>query len=277
MELYIPYDQEFFMNENLKHIIRNTIYRSGFSVSQMEGNTWMFTEAGLRCLTCVHDEEDDDDEYYYSGSFEKSYDVGSFTGLQVGDDFILNIHPGDSSSVTLVGEEAYLEEVEIENDGGLLKIGFDQDLYVSRKKNRGIEVNVQIPNLEEVYFSGVSKGYLNDIKVDNLKMELSGVSVTEGALTVTNNLEIELKGGSKLVLEGNGKYVNAHLSGGSILNSLYFEAEQVIIDADGASSAKVFAGNSLEASSDGSSEIQYRGEPARTQLEEKAGSSISEY
>jgi phage shock protein PspC (stress-responsive transcriptional regulator) len=277
MELYIPYDQEFFMNENLKHIIRNTIYRSGFSVSQMEGNTWMFTEAGLRCLTCVADEEDDDDEYYYSGSFEKSYDVGSFTGLQVGDDFIVNIQQGDSSYVKLVGEEAYVEEVEIENDGGLLKIGFDQDLYVGRKKNRGIEVNVQIPNLEEVHLSGVSKGYLNDIEVDNLKMELSGVSVAEGALTVTDNLEVELKGGSKLVLEGKGNYVNAHLSGGSILNSLYFEAEQVIVDADGASSAKVFAGNSLEASSDGSSEIQYRGEPARTQLEEKAGSSISEY
>jgi phage shock protein PspC (stress-responsive transcriptional regulator) len=277
MELYIPYDQEFFMNENLKHIIRNTIYRSGFSVSQMEGNTWMFTEAGLRCLTCLADEEDDDDEYYYSGSYEKSYDVGSFTGLQVGDDFIVNIQQGDSSYVKLVGEEAYVEEVEIVNDGGLLKIGFDQDLYVGRKKNRGIEVNVQIPNLEEVHLSGVSKGYLNDIEVDNLKMELSGVSVAEGALTVTDNLEVELKGGSKLVLEGKGNYVNAHLSGGSILNSLYFEAEQVIVDADGASSAKVFAGNSLEASSDGSSEIQYRGEPARTQLEEKAGSSISEY
>jgi hypothetical protein len=176
-----------------------------------------------------------------------------------------------------VGEESFIEEVEIENDGGLLKIGFDEDLYIDRKKNRGIEVNVQVANLREVYLSGVSKGYLNDIEVNDLRMELSGVSVAEGAIRVSGNLEIELKGGSKLVLEGDGNYVNAELRGGSILNSLYYEADHVIISADGASSAKVFAGSSLEASSEGSSEIQYRGDPTRTNLDEKAGSTISEY
>ncbi len=277
MELYIPYNQEFFMNENLKHIIRNTIYRSGFSVSQMEGNTWIFTEAGLRCLTCVTDDDDYDDDDYYSGNYQKSFEVGSFSGLQVGDDFIVNIRQGDSSSISLVGEEAFVEEVEIQNEGGLLKIGFDEERYSNKKKNRGIEVNVQIRDLEEVYLSGVSKGYLNDIEVDNLKMELSGVSVTEGAINVTENLELELRGGSKLILEGNGNYIDAQLRGGSILNSLYFEADHVTITADGASSAKVFSGNSLDASSDGSSEIQYRGDPGRTNLSEKAGSSISEY
>lgn len=278
MELYIPYNHEFYMNEDLKHIIRNSIYRSGFRVSQMEGNTWVFTEAGLRCLTCEYEEEEDDDnDYYYSGDFEKSFDIGEFSGLDVGDDFIVNITQADSTSVVLAGEEAFIEEVLVENDGGLLKIGFDEDRYTLKKKNRGIEINIALPNLEEVHFSGVSKAYINDFTGESLKMVLSGVSVTEGGLNGVENLEIELNGGAKLTLEGSGNYLNAHLGGGSVLNSLYYEANNVEIEADGASSAKVYAGSTLNASSGGSSEIQYRGEPASTNLNEETGSSISEY
>jgi len=269
MELYIPYDQEFFMNEDLKYIIRNTIYRSGFSVSQMEGNTWVFTESGLRCLTCEYQDEDEDD-YYYGGDYYESFDVGPFTGLEVGDDFIVNIMQADSFSVNLSGEEVYIQEVSVENDGGFLKIGFDKDKFHLKKKTRGIEVNIELPYLEEVHFSGVSKAYINDFNMDNLKLVLSGVSVTEGDFEVAENLEVEMKGAAKLTIEGKGSYLNAQLSGGSVLNSLYYEADNVEIEAEGASSAKVYAGQTLDASSRGSSEIQYRGGASRT-------SSISEY
>jgi len=276
MELYIPYDQEFFMNEDLKYIIRNTIYRSGFSVSQMEGNTWVFTESGLRCLTCEYQDEDEDD-YYYGGDYYESFDVGPFTGLEVGDDFIVNIMQADSFSVNLSGEEVYIQEVSVENDGGFLKIGFDKDKFHLKKKTRGIEVNIELPYLEEVHFSGVSKAYINDFNMDNLKLVLSGVSVTEGDFEVAENLEVEMKGAAKLTIEGRGSYLNAQLSGGSVLNSLYYEADNVEIEAEGASSAKVYARQTLDASSRGSSEIQYRGGASRTTLDEQTGSSISEY
>ncbi|GJM30508.1 MAG: hypothetical protein DHS20C17_31430 [Cyclobacteriaceae bacterium] len=278
MELYIPYNYKFRMSEDLKHIIRNTIYRSGFSVSQMEDNSWVFTEAGLRCLTCEYEDDgDDDDDYYYSGDFQKTLTTGDFRGLEVGDDFIINITQGDSTSVELSGEETFVEEVEFENDGGLLKIGFDQDRYSLKKKNRGIELNITVPRLEEIYFSGVSKAYLNDFNTQSIKMVLSGVSVTEAGLTGVENLEVEISGGAKLTLEGSGNYFKATLGGGSVLNSLYFEANNVEIDADGASSAKIYAGRTLSANSGGSSEIQYRGEPASTNLNEQTGSSINEY
>ena len=86
-----------------------------------------------------------------------------------------------------------------------------------------------------------------------------------------------MKGGAKLTLEGSGNYLKAQLGGGSVFNSLYYEANNVEIEADGASSAKVYAGSTLTATSSGSSEVQYRGEPASTNLNEQTGSSISEY
>src|SRR5690606_6546955 len=63
MILYIPFDTPFRMNENLKHIIRGTIYQSGHTVEQMEGNEWMFTEQkGLQCITCPADEDESGEE-----------------------------------------------------------------------------------------------------------------------------------------------------------------------------------------------------------------------
>lgn len=51
--LYMPYNKVFYMNENLKEILRNTLSRNGYRVSQMEGNQWMFDDNGkLTCLTC---------------------------------------------------------------------------------------------------------------------------------------------------------------------------------------------------------------------------------
>jgi hypothetical protein len=108
-------------------------------------------------------------------------------------------------------------------------------------------------------------------------MVLSGVSVTEGDFDVAENLEVEMKGAAKLTLEGRGNYLSVQLKGGSVLNSLYYESENVEIIADGASSAKIYSGQTLDASSHGSSSIQYRGDPSRTTLDEQTGSSISEY
>ena len=159
MELYIPYDQKFHMSENLKHIIRNTIYRSGYRVSDMEGNTWSFTKGGsLRCLTCSIDIDDDNEEYYYSNSdYEKEFEVEvPFSGVSVGDDFIVDIRYGEEHKVVLSGEEVYIQDVVVENDGGLLKIGFDEERYRVKRKNRGVEVEIITPNLDEIRVTGES-------------------------------------------------------------------------------------------------------------------------
>ncbi len=53
MDLYIPYNQPFTMSMELAEILQNTLYPYGYEASQIEGNTWMYTEKGLKCLTCT--------------------------------------------------------------------------------------------------------------------------------------------------------------------------------------------------------------------------------
>lgn len=56
--LEIPYDQPFIMERSLLDILRNTIYRNGFTSSDVSyTNVWIFNEDGLICQTCLLEEE----------------------------------------------------------------------------------------------------------------------------------------------------------------------------------------------------------------------------
>ncbi|MDH3711274.1 MAG: PspC domain-containing protein [Cyclobacteriaceae bacterium] len=277
MELYIPYESKFHMTDDLRYIIRNTIYRSGYRPSQMEGNTWMFTESGLRCLTCEMYDDDEDDEYYYSDEYQKEFEVESFNGVAVGDDFIVDIRKGEEYKVVLSGEEIYIQEVDVINDGGLLRIGFDEEKFKIKKKNRGIEVEIVTPELDEVRVSGVCKTYINDFELSGLKLVCTGVSVTELDIQVNESLEIDLQDAAKMTLEGNGKNLQVRMEGAAELDAFYYEAENVEISARGACNAGVYASRSLDASSSGNTEILYKGNPETTTFDEGTGSTITEY
>jgi len=68
IKLYVPYGQQFQMDEELGDILRNTLYPNGYETDQLEGNIWVFTKNGLKCLTCKDEQqnndsnEDEDDE-----------------------------------------------------------------------------------------------------------------------------------------------------------------------------------------------------------------------
>ncbi len=277
MELYIPYESKFHMTDDLRYIIRNTIYRSGYRPSQMEGNTWMFTESGLRCLTCEMYDDDEDDEYYYSDEYQKEFEVESFNGVAVGDDFIVDIRKGEEFKVVLSGEEIYIQEVDVVNDGGLLRIGFDKEKFKIKKKNRGIEVEIVTPELDEIRVSGVCKTYINDFELSGLKLVCTGVSVTELDIQVNESLEVELQDAAKMTLEGTGKNLQVRMEGAAELDAFYYEAENVEISARGACNAGVYASQSLDASSSGNTEILYKGNPETTTFDEGTGSTIAEY
>lgn len=63
MTLYIPYESVFVIDPGLRHILRNTIYQSGYSLRDLENNKWKFEEDGdLKCITCPDEEEDPEEE-----------------------------------------------------------------------------------------------------------------------------------------------------------------------------------------------------------------------
>lgn len=53
LTLQIPYDQAFIMDESLKNVIRNTVYKNGYKIRDLsKSNYFVFNERGLLCMTC---------------------------------------------------------------------------------------------------------------------------------------------------------------------------------------------------------------------------------
>lgn len=56
--LEVPYNRPFIMERSLLEILRNTIYRNGYTSSDVSySNVWIFNEDGLVCQTCIIEEE----------------------------------------------------------------------------------------------------------------------------------------------------------------------------------------------------------------------------
>lgn len=61
LTLYVPYGKPFLMDRDLSYILRKSIlYRSGWSVSDLQDNTFQCTRQGLECVSCKEPENLDE-------------------------------------------------------------------------------------------------------------------------------------------------------------------------------------------------------------------------
>ncbi|CAD5273698.1 MULTISPECIES: PspC domain-containing protein [unclassified Imperialibacter] len=276
--LYIPYNQPFKMDESLARILRNTIYRNGYSTRQMEGNTWVFTDAGLKCTTC---EEDDDYYSYNSGSGKSSfdakpltYDFKGYDEIEAGGIFKFYIKQGDYKDIEITGDDEWLERVKVSQSGGVLKFdirGRNWDWRDNWESSDKIYVYISTPDLESIDLSGASEAYIDGFQANKLNINLSGFAQVDMDIDASK-LDIEMDGGSKLTLRGNVNELKADVEGAASLDAFGSEARYVEVKAQGAARAKVNAMVDLKAEASGASTIVYQGEASTDIRRSGAGS-----
>lgn len=146
----------------------------------------------------------------------------------------------------VVGNE---NRIEIETDENL--IGFIKTkvrgsrLIIENKKSlaptEGIIIKITAESLEEIETSGASTIYANMIDSDIFRLDFSGAG--------------------SIYLEGDCSTFLVDMSGAGSLNAKKLIANEVQVNLSGASSAKVFASESLEAEVSGVGTINYYGDP----------------
>src|SRR5690606_6298371 len=148
MILYIPRNTPFQMRENLKHIIRGTIYHSGHTVEQMEGNDWMFTEAdGLRCITCPVDEgrEETIDEPVSVDGFTNFEDLEDYNSIDIDGHYDIVVRKGRKYSIALSGNKRIIESTEVRKNGNTLTIGQEGSKISGKKLDPKIDIVITMP------------------------------------------------------------------------------------------------------------------------------------
>lgn len=261
MTLYIPYNQPFQMSENLHHIIYNTIYRSGYRVWDMPDNTWIYTEDGLKCITCDQQKDNDDDENVVSlDGAGKNFNYTNFSDLDISSAFVVNISNSNEYNVVVSGEDRYLDMLNIYQDGDKLYIDYDKyDMSDFIKSRDAIKVNITMPELDDVDLTGAVKLYVNGFKQRNMSFTLTGASFVKAHDIVVDNLTIDLTGASEMQIQGAADELTADITGASHLNAYDFEVKRARVEAHGASSARIFATETLDIEETLASSVKYKG------------------
>jgi hypothetical protein len=193
----------------------------------------------------------------------KKFKVANFNSIELGSAFEVHVHKGNVYAVSVTGREKDIDELEVSSSSGKLEIGYEAGWKWTWNNNRSkLVVNITLPRLNSGDFSGASKvdlqGFTNE---EEMTLIFSGASkgVIEGLHS--DKLKLELSGASDCKISGHTDYLKVEASGASHLKALDFFARNVDVDASGASSAQVHVQKSLKVDASGASHVKYKGSP----------------
>ncbi len=193
----------------------------------------------------------------------KKFKVANFNSIELGSAFEVHVHKGNVYAVSVTGREKDIDELEVRSSSGKLEIGYESGWKWTWNNNRSkLVVNITLPRLNSGDFSGASKvdlqGFSNE---EEMSLIFSGASkgLIEGLHA--DKLKIELSGASDCKITGHTDYLKVEASGASHLKALDFFARNVDVDASGASSAQVHVQKSLKVDASGASHVKYKGSP----------------
>jgi phage shock protein PspC (stress-responsive transcriptional regulator) len=259
--LYLPYQRPFIMDRELSLILRNTLYRDGFSISDMRDNTFMFTEDGLRCLTCQERENLDeqfDSDQQISGDFSDTYDMRDFDQLSISGPFRVNLRLGEDFDIRIRGEEEVVGDVNVSQQSQRLRIDYPRS-FVNNPEQM-IEVEIVMPTVEAIRLSANAQINVSNAISEQLDVELSGSS--RAFLEAdTEALSVNMRGASNLKLFGQSKSLDATLSGASRLEAYELQVDTANVESSGAAKVQVNVSGELNADAEDTSRIRYRGNP----------------
>ena len=188
----------------------------------------------------------------------RNFNLTGFDKLSMGSAFRVEVQQGSKYSISTTGRSEDLDDLQATIKGDVLHLGYKNNSWNKRRKT--VNINIVMPSLDGVDFSGASKVVVNKfVGTKSMAIEVSGASQVTMDFSAPK-VTFELSGASSLTITGQGDVLNGEVSGASSFKGESFPAKSVNIDASGASSAYVVASATVHADASGASRIRYSGE-----------------
>lgn len=269
MTLYIPYGQEFLLDGSLRPMLRNTMYRHGYSRKELNANhTWKFEEAGLICVTCDSTGVQRKSISPRSASTPRpgsaqAIDVEDFKKVMIKGRYKVFISKGSENKVDVNGTDSQIRNARFSTNNGQLVLTertnwnwFSWNL----DSNKPAEIYIESPAFEKIVANGAIQMNLEDLDFHLLELELRGAS--EGKIKVKGEeLKIKLTGASSLNMQGDLNRLVLKSSGASDVKATGLRVLEAEIDASGASDIRLQVEERLKVIASGASDIRYQGDP----------------
>ncbi|AFK03537.1 hypothetical protein Emtol_2401 [Emticicia oligotrophica DSM 17448] len=195
--------------------------------------------------------------YSFAQDYKRSFNLQNFNKLDMGSAFIITVNQGNSYKVDISGREKDVKEIIAAVNNGTLELHYPSN-WGNNKNRQEVYVNITMPKLSGVEFSGASKSTVTGFSNDKMSIEISGASVANFSINAAA-LNLDCSGASSLKVVGNGQTLNADVSGASNINLFDFKTTTANIEASGASDVKIFVTGKLMADASGASSIRYKG------------------
>lgn len=224
MTLSMPYGQEFVLAKETKNILRNTIYRNGYTIEDLKmDNRWVFETDGLHCLTCKPATASNSFEHekkQKNGKYTQTYQTAPLTSISVEGIGRIIIRQGNEASVYIEGDskEAHRIRVNVSN----------QNMNIRNRYAQNAVITIVQPSLENINIEGPLQIDIEDYRQENLTIRLTEASSLNGHLYI-ENLNLNISEASNIVLRGAGANVNMHAKEGANINTEEMAIENLAV------------------------------------------------
>ena len=203
--------------------------------------------------------------------------VESFHGIEVAGGISVYISQGSVQAVAVsADDEKNVSKIKTEVKNGTLSIYVDAKMWNGWNwGNKKIKAYITVTDLDHLELSGGSVCKITDeIKTDEMDVELHGGSIINGKLS-GNKLQMELSGGSIANMDA-GSFSDATVdaSGGSILKAYDVDLETCKVDASGGSIINITCNKEMSADASGGSIINYKGGGVIKSIDSSGGSIV---
>lgn len=191
--------------------------------------------------------------------------IGSFDKITVRVGMRVHIAAGNANMAELEGESNILEHVVTEVKNGELTVTMAKNKSFNQTK--GVTVTIHVAKLSEILVS-TGCAVESDLPIEG--STLTATVETGSRLTApisTKDLKLTVKEGSQAILQGTATEASIRLSGAGKLTADKLTIARANVRANGASRADIHVTETLSASADGVSTVNYTGNPSVTSQE----------
>lgn len=211
----------------------------------------------------------------YDGNAEVRNLTG-YSAVDVSSAVDLYISQGTEDAVAVSASSSeIISRIRTEMRGNTLRIYFDgKGLNWKKWGNHKMKAYVTFKNISSIEASGACNVKVSGkIKVNKLKIEMSGASDFKGDLDVTD-LQLDASGASRITVNGVVKRMGVNANGASDIKGYDMVAEECKVDASGASVVRITVNKELNATASGASAIYYKGEGLIRDINTSGGATV---
>ncbi len=204
--------------------------------------------------------------------------VTTFNAIKVSHAFDVYLVQGTEEGLAVsAADKKYLSYIKTESKDGVLKVWYDGGSL--RNSNTGkmkLKVYISFSDISKLEVSGACDVYVKSvIKLDNLKLKLSGASdIREGTWHI-GKLGVDMSGASDIVMRGTVGQLDINASGASDFSGYGLQVDYGNFNVSGVSDIKITVNKEFSAQASGNSDIKYKGQGVIRSVKTSGSSSIT--